>query len=94
MLFDLFNKFEWDKTKNNINRVKHGLDFNYAKNVFYDDYRIEFIDTRKEYGEKRLQTIGDTGQHILFVVYTKRGRKYRLISARIANKKEKEFYYD
>jgi uncharacterized DUF497 family protein len=46
MLFDLFNKFEWDKTKNNANRDKHGIDFNYAKNVFYDDHRIEFIDAR------------------------------------------------
>jgi uncharacterized DUF497 family protein len=87
-------EFEWDENRCKYNIAKHGLDFHYAQLVFSDKHRIESIDNRKNYGERRLQTIGSTGKHILFMAYTMRGKATRIISARLANEKERNRYYD
>lgn len=86
-------EFEWDENKNNSNWLKHRVDFADAVHVFLDENRVEREDTRRDYGEKRFQTIGKTNYGILFVVYTERNENtIRLISARKANKKERKFY--
>lgn len=84
------NNFEWDDNKRIINLEKHGLDFIDAIDVFYDDERIETQIEKS--GEQRYITIGMVNEVILLVVYTKRGRKKRIISARIASKKERLEY--
>ena len=48
---------------------------------------------RRDYGEKRYQTIGSVFGEVLFVVYTKKGRAYRLISARAATPTERREYH-
>ena len=73
-------KFEWDEVKNNHNQTKHGIDFDYVISVFLDQNRIEWEDTRKNYGEARYITIGEIENSIYSVVYTLRGEYYRLIS--------------
>ena len=35
--------FEWDENKNSINKKKHGISFEIAKEVFYDDVAILII---------------------------------------------------
>jgi uncharacterized DUF497 family protein len=85
-------EFEWDENKCKYNIVKHGIDFEIAKLVFKDLKRLEYVDGRFGYGETRLQTIGCVKDRIVFVVYTLRGKTYRLISARFANKKERNKY--
>ncbi len=52
------------------------------------------MDNRQDYGEQRLQLIGcvESTFIIVFVAYTHRGQKIRLISARKANKKERAIY--
>ena len=87
-------EYEWDENKNKINQEKHGIDFLDAVQVFLDPNRMEMVDDRKEYGETRYLTIGEVETVFLFVVYTKRGHKCRLISARRASKNEREIYYD
>ena len=84
--------FEWDEKKEGFNHEKHGIAFAGAALIFLDSYRIEAIDNRKEYGEIRYQTIGMVNEVILYVVYTQRKNHYRLISARRANKNERETY--
>ena len=37
-------RFEWDEAKNRANRRKHGVSFEEARTVFYDDEAIEFYD--------------------------------------------------
>ena len=86
-------KFEWDEHKNQINIQKHGIDFNKAKDVFNDKYRIEDQDMRNDYGEDRFLTIGKTN-HLLTVVHTPRQETTRIISARVSNKKEKDLYFN
>ncbi len=60
--------------------------------VFLDPNRLEREDKR-DYGEIRIQVIGIVSQVVLFVVYTKRDNRYRIISARRANKNERRQYY-
>lgn len=83
---------EWDDDKNAINFRKHGIYFDEAARVFLDDNRIENYDEFHSDDEERIRVIGKVNA-VLFVVYTDRVEKYRLISARYADKKEKEEYY-
>ena len=72
--------------------IKHKIDFEDAKNIFLDPNRLEREDKR-DYNEPRIQVIGIVNQVVLFVVYTKRNGRYRIISARRANKNERRQYY-
>ena len=89
----LYMKFEWDENKNTINKQKHGLDFETAALVFNDERRIEIYDVEHSTEEDRYNTIGLV-KDVLFVVYTERREKIRLISARLATPTERSIYYD
>lgn len=93
MAWDL--DFVWDEQKNQINRKKHGVSFQTAALVFGDDYRLEILDQAHSWEEDRFVTVGMAGDCllVLYVVYTERGSKIRLISARKASKTEREMYY-
>lgn len=86
--------YEWDEKKRKSNIEKHGIDFVAAITIFKDSERIETEDVRNDYGESRLQVIGEARPGVLFVVYTLRehGSSRRIISARKANNKEKIIY--
>ena len=87
---------EWDEAKNQTNIKKHGISFELAKHVFDDPNAIEYYD--KEHStmdEQRYICIGDVGGFlIVFVVYEDKQGNIRLISARQAEQKEKEAYYE
>ena len=65
-----------------------------AQLFFADPNRIERIDQSENNisGEERWQTLGMVGK-VLFVVYTERRENKRIISARLANKKERRSYH-
>lgn len=84
--------FEWDSKKNQSNIEKHEIDFEFAKEVFLGVW-LSKPDNRKDYGEARFLALGLLGEFILFVVYTQRKYKIRLISARRANAEERRIYY-
>lgn len=83
---------EWDDKKYIINVKKHGVYFEDAARIFLDDNRIEEFDELHSDFEERWKVIGKV-MDILVVIYTERGEKYRLISARLADDKEEEEYY-
>lgn len=86
-------KVEWDESKNRKNTEKHKVGFEEAKTVFDDPYAIEQEASRN--GEYRILRIGKTAtKFILLVVYTMRGLVVRLISARQANKDERNLYIE
>ena len=87
--------FEWDEEKNRINKEKHdGIGFEIAVRVFLDEKRIERYDVEhSSLTEDRWNAIGMVNR-LLFVVYTERGERIRIISARRATKKEEDEYYD
>ena len=92
----LFNRFEWDENKNIINLKKHGIDFETASKVFFDDNLIEYYDRKNSLFEDRYIAIGSIDGYItvLVVAYTDRYNRIRIISARYANLKERRRYYD
>jgi len=87
------DRFEWDDQKAALTLVLRDLSFDYAATVFDDPAAIEAADLRRDYGEARFRLIGKAwdGQ-ILAVIFTERGERVRIISARMANKKERDFY--
>ena len=86
-------KLEWDVDKAVLNLQKHGVSFEDASLVFYDQGRIETYDGREVYSEDRWATIGAAYSAVLYVVYTVRNEKtVRLISARKANASERKQY--
>lgn len=85
--------FEWDEDKNIINRRKHKISFETAAYVFSDPEYIEVYDFEHSIDEDRYIAIGKVGE-IIFVVFTERKEKIRLISARLATEAERRLYYD
>ncbi len=86
-------KFEWDEKKEQINIRKHGIDFKTASHVFLDERRIEYYDeAHSSVGEDRFITIG-SARKVMVIVYTEREDALRIISARLATKKERRIYY-
>jgi uncharacterized DUF497 family protein len=83
--------FEWDAEKNKINIEKHGIDFETARFVFFDPRRLVIEDIEHSDTEDRYKVIGRLGK-ILVVIYTIRGEKTRIISARVGNKQERGLY--
>ena len=84
--------FEWDNQKNSANIAKHGIDFEFAKEIFSGIW-ISKPDNRKDYGESRFIALGGLEEFVLLAVYTLRGQRIRLISVRLANKEERSIYY-
>ncbi len=84
-------EFEWDDQKAQRNLQKHHIDFRDAVRVFFDSNRIDDEDYSTE--EERYRTIGIAKGRLLFVVYTWRESRLRIISARKATKYEQQQYY-
>ena len=83
---------EWDDDKAELNWKKHGIRFNVAARIFLDENKFEDYDELHSDDEDRWKVVGKV-RDVLVVIYTERGEKYRLISARLANKREEEEYY-
>ncbi len=88
--------FDQNDKKDKINRKKHGIGFDEAKEIFSrPDEVLTVPDRRKDYGEERFINIGPIGDNVLVVVvYTHRAGMIRIISARKANKRESRRYRD
>jgi uncharacterized DUF497 family protein len=90
-------RFEWDEDKNILNIDKHGLSFEVVTPLFDDPYELEFYDTEHSENEDRYFTIGnihDTNVILVTAWSTERSPRTRLISARLADKKEEVKYYE
>ena len=85
-------RFEWDEVKDQANFKKHGVSFALAKFAFSDPERLEAKDLG-EYDEDRWVTTALVQGVELVVTYTMRGDRVRLISARRAERYEREDYW-
>jgi len=93
MRFDESTDFEWDKGNEDKNWLKHQVSKNECEEVFFDNQNIVFKDYLHSINEKRKIIIGKTKlSRLLTLVFTIRGNKVRIISARSASKKEKAIY--
>ncbi len=84
--------FEWDPAKSEGTLKNRGFDFGFAAYVFLDPSRLEREGLRRDYGERRYQTIGEIDGLTYFVVFTRRSRRIRIISARRAHDNEDRAY--
>ncbi|HTR23406.1 MAG TPA: BrnT family toxin [Terriglobales bacterium] len=81
--------FEWDERKRRSNLAKHLIDFQDAVQVF--DGPV-FEKVQRRHGENRVLAIGLTQGIEIVVVYTLRGNRRRIISARRAHRDERKAY--
>ena len=87
-------EFEWYKPKAAANLRDHGVNFELAKSVFRDPFAIERLDDREDYGEERFVIVGMAeGPVVLYVAYTEREGRIRIISARRATQNEQDDYF-
>jgi len=86
--------YEWDAAKNVVNQIKHGISFEEARLIFEGDV-LTGVDSRRDYGETRYTSIGAIeGLIVIAVVHTDRNGIVRIISARLANRRERQKYHD
>ena len=85
-------RFEWDSKKDAANLRKHGIAFEDAIEIFGSPF-LEGPDDRQSGGEDRWLVLGEVRGRVIVVVYTWRGERRRIISARKAKKAEREAYY-
>lgn len=87
--------FEWDATKAASNLKKHGVSFEEAQSVFYDEFAVQFFDGEHSENEERFLMLGmSVNTKLLLVCHCERdaGQVIRIISARKATKREQLFY--
>ena len=84
-------EFEWDDRKARTNLKKHGVSFVEASSVFGDPLAVTIPDPLHSEEEDRFITLGESGRgRLLVVVFTDRGEKIRIISARPATRRERQ----
>jgi uncharacterized DUF497 family protein len=81
--------FEWDETKRQANLAKHLIDFADAVRVFEG---LVFEKVQRRHGENRVLAVGLLEDVEIVVIYAKRGKYRRIISARRANRNERQDY--
>ena len=88
-------RFEWDRAKASLNRRKHGVSFEEAQTVFYDEHAIEFFDPDHSDREDRFILLGLSATlRLLVVCHCVREAQsvIRIISARKATRQEARSY--
>ena len=89
-------RFEWDNKKDRSNTKKHGVTFEEAQTVFYDEYAIQFFDPEHSEDEDRFILLGTSFKSQNLVVchyFREEETKVRIISARKADKDEQQAYW-
>ena len=89
-------KFEWDTEKDKANLKKHGISFNEARSVFYDEYAIQFFDPDHSDTEDRFILLGISNLLNNLVVchcFREEETVIRIISARKAAAEEEQVYW-
>jgi uncharacterized protein len=86
-------EFEWDEDKARKNLKKHGVSFKEASTVFADPLALTIPDPVHSEDEDRYITLGESyRRRLLVVVSTERGDRIRIISARVATRRERKDY--
>jgi uncharacterized DUF497 family protein len=89
-------RFEWDESKNRENKRKHGVSFEEAQTVFFDENAIRYYDPDHSEDEDRFIMLGMSFNLRVLVVchcYRSEDRVIRIVSARKAKKREAAAYW-
>lgn len=86
-------QFEWDSDKAEANLRKHGVSFDEAVTVFGDPLSVLLSDPDHSEGEERYLVLGQSAQgRLLVVAFVERPPRTRIISARLAIRRERKDY--
>ena len=83
--------FEFDENKSKTNKLKHGIDFEKAKELWEDPYSFELPSLQCE-DEERFLVLGQIDSKNYTAIITYRNDNIRIISVRRSRKKEIELY--
>jgi len=83
--------FEFDNNKSKANKIKHGIDFIEAQELWDDSNAFEMPSLKSE-DEKRFLVLGKINTKHYTAIITYRGENIRIISVRRSRKKEVELY--
>ena len=86
--------FEWDDEKAASNLRDHKVTFEMAYRAFADVFAVEREDRRQNYGEDRYTITGMVEGRLLFLAYTFRENRKRIILARYAQPYERRLYHE
>ena len=86
--------FEWDDAKAASNWLDHGVAFGMAREAFRDAFAVEWVDDGQGVSEERFAMLAMVENRLLFVAYTLREERIRIISARKAEPHERRRYHD
>lgn len=85
--------FEWDKGNKQKSLVRHEVSNEECEEIFFDPNKEIQKDILHSMDEERYVLIGQTKQRrLLYIIFTIRKDKVRVISARDINKKERKLY--
>lgn len=82
--------FEFDRKKSELNKKKHGIDFETARKLWEDSNRIEI--PARWVDESRYLLIARLNDEFWSAIFTIRMNKIRIISVRKSRNNEKEIY--
>ncbi|MBU1076821.1 MAG: BrnT family toxin [Spirochaetes bacterium] len=92
-LFDNIEGFDWDKGNIVKNYIKHKVQWYECEEVFFNDPIVVEKDDVHSISENRYYLLGKTNTgRKLFIIYTLRKNKIRIISARTMSQKERKIY--
>ena len=85
--------FEWNEGNRDKNWIKHKVTSSECEQIFFNQPLIINLDEKHSTGEIRFYALGHTDlNRKLFIVFTIRNKKIRIISARDMSKKERKIY--
>lgn len=94
-LFPEFSRFDWDAGNRDKNWRRHKVLWWECEEVFFNQPLYVLADRKRSLSEERLYALGRThDDRFLFIVFTRRKSKVRVISARDMSKKERKIYLE
>ncbi len=92
-MFEQYTGFQWDEANTNKNWIGHQVSHFECEEVFFNEPILLFDDDKHSQIEARFYVLGQTNSdRKLFIVFTVRGDKIRVISARDMSKRERKIY--
>ncbi len=86
--------FSWDEGKRRRVLRDHGLDFRDVKQAFDDPKQLHEYDAEHSLHEERWRMLGWLDGRVIAVVYTERSKSVQLITARYAEPREEQLFFD
>jgi hypothetical protein len=86
-------RIDFDPPKDKLNQASHGLSLAFAEKLAWDEALV-WLDERFEYDELRMIGLVPEGNHLYYVAFVDRGDSRRVISLRLAERREVKHYVE